>query len=100
MSARLGELAMRRQRLIARAAGQRAALAAMTSAVAPTGRLADRALLLANLLKAHPAWAAGALAAGGFLLSRRRRAALWLGRAWMVWRAWQTLQGWLRRPAA
>lgn len=99
MSRRLDELVLRRERLVARAAEQRAALATTAVALLSPGRLADRALQMKRVLQAHPTWAAVAAAAAGVLMMRRRRAAVWLGRAWMVWRAWQTLRVWLRRPA-
>ena len=99
MSRRLEELALRRERLIARAAEQRAALASSGSALLPPGRLGDRLLLLSRAALAHPAWAVAAAVAIGVAMVRSRRVALWLGRAWMAWRAWQTVQVWLKRPS-
>lgn len=95
---RLDELALRRERLIARAAEQRSTLSATVAQLVPSGGLADRALLLKRVVQAHPMWAAAAAALAGVALMRRRSAAVWLGRAWMMWRAWQAVQVWLRRP--
>jgi hypothetical protein len=100
MSGRLDGLALRRQRLIARAAEQRAALAASGTALLPPARLADRLLSLTRVAQAHPAWTVAAAAVGGVLIIRRRRAARWLGRVWMAWRAWQAARVWLRTPAS
>lgn len=97
---RLEELALRRERLIARAAEQRSTLLATVAQLVPSGGLAGRALQLKRVVEAHPMWAAAAAAVAGVVVMRRGSAAVWLGRVWMVWRAWQAAQAWLRRPAA
>jgi hypothetical protein len=90
MNGRLRELARRRDALVGRAAEQRGALVAQGAIVARRGRVVDRALSIAALLKAHPA----AFAAGivGSVLLLRRRGARWVGHGWMLWRAWQRLR--------
>lgn len=99
MKAKLAALALRRERLVAHAAEQRVALGDAAGALAAPGRLAERLLLVKRVAQAHPAWTTAALAAVSVILVRRRRAALWLSRAWVAWRGWQALAGWLRRTA-
>jgi hypothetical protein len=96
----MDELALRRERLVARAAEQRAALAAGGSALRPAGRLGDRLLSLSRVVRSHPAWAVAGAVAVSVVVIRRRHAAVWLGRAWTAWRAWQVVQVWLRGPAS
>ncbi|MGE5525684.1 MAG: hypothetical protein ACM3SS_18360 [Rhodospirillaceae bacterium] len=99
MSRRLDELAQRRAQLIARAAEQRAAIAASGTALLPSGGLPGRAFLWKRIVRAHPLWIAAAVAATTAFLVRPRSATLWLGRALMTWRTWQALKAWLARPA-
>jgi hypothetical protein len=100
MSGRLDQLALRRESLVSRAAEQRAALAVGASALLPYARLGERLVSFRRALRSHPAWAVAGAVALGAVLIRRRRAAVWLGRAWTAWRAWQVVQVWLRGPAS
>jgi hypothetical protein len=100
VSRRLDELALRRERLVSRAAEQRAALAVGASALLPSVRLGDRLTSIGRAVCSHPAWAVAGAVALGAVLIRRGRATVWLGRAGMAWRAWQMVQVWLRGPAS
>lgn len=96
MNARLAELAMRRERLVARCAEQRAALADSVQGLHAPLQMADRALSMLAFVRRHPlvTVAAGALA---FAL-RPRRAGLWLKRGWLVWRLARAVERWAGAP--
>ncbi len=96
MNARLAELATRRERLIARSAEQRAALADSVQALHAPLQIADRALSIIAFVRRHPliTVAAGALA---FAL-RPRRAGLWLRRGWLLWRLFRAVERWAGAP--
>ena len=96
MSARLEQLAARRQALIAEAARQRAVAAAATEGIRRSLRFIERAVLLVRHVKRKPL-AAALVAAGVALVIRKPGTALrWLGyglRAyWLVRRARSMLQ--------
>jgi hypothetical protein len=100
VSGRLDELELRRERLVCRAADQRAALAVGASVLLPSARLGDRLVSFRRAVRSHPAWAVAGAVALTAVLIRRRGAAVWLGRAWTAWRAWQVVRVLLRGPAS
>jgi len=99
MSDRLQELSRRRQALVARATEEREALRVQGRALAAPGRMADRVLAAASVLKSHPLVLAGAAAALPLLVLRPRGITRWAGRAWMAWRALRALRDGLRPRA-
>lgn len=97
MNAKLTELAMRRERLVARSAEQRSALAGNARGLQAPLQVADRALSIIAFVRRHPliTLAGGALA---FAL-RPRRAGLWLRRGWLLWRLARVVERWAGAPA-
>lgn len=83
MSSRGIELAVKRERLIARSALQRAALAQQSAVIAKPLALADRGLAAARLAGRHPVLVAAAVAA--LVVWRPRKAVRVLQYGWMGW---------------
>jgi hypothetical protein len=86
---RLTELARRRERLIARAASQRAVIAGTFHEWRTPIGIVDRVLGLVSFLRAHPILSAAAVIAavafrGGGLTTT-------VGRGLAVWRLWQSV---------
>jgi hypothetical protein len=82
-------IAARKERLIARAAAERAAIArALRAWEAPLGAV-DRAVSAVRYLRAHPL-ALAALAAGVLVLGRRNLVG-WAARGLTLWRLWRAL---------
>jgi len=91
----LAETARRKERLIARCAAQRDALAGVLRDLERPIAVADRALAIARFFRAHPALV---FVAAAILVAFRRRGALGLlGRGLAVWRAWRSISGWAGR---
>ncbi|HXF67268.1 MAG TPA: YqjK family protein [Burkholderiales bacterium] len=95
---RLIELARRKERLIARAAAQRAEIAAILRRWQAPLEVADRALAVARFLRAHPLLVAAA-AAAVVTLGRRRLLGL-AGRGLAAWRLLRALRGWAAKLSA
>jgi hypothetical protein len=91
MNAKLIEIALRRERLIAQAAQQRATLAQTVRTWRAPLVLADQGLMALRYLKQHPAWLAGGVAV--IVMLRPRGARKWLGRAWLAWKMARRLRG-------
>jgi hypothetical protein len=91
MSARRAALAARRERLVAQAAAQRAALARDLAPWRAPLALADRGLAALRYLKRHPALLVGVTVA--FAAWRPKRVGHGLGRAWRMWRLARRLFG-------
>lgn len=90
---RLIEIALRKQRLSARAQDQRRTIAACVDALHEPIGLVDRALGVARFLRDHPVLlAAGAAAL--FVLRGRGLTGL-AGRAFSAWRLWRVVSAWL-----
>ena len=94
---RLIEIAGRRERLIARAGAQRAAIAGTVHELEAPAAIADRALGVARFLRLHPLLTAAAVAAAAMAL-RRPRVLLLAGRAVAVWRLWRTVSVYFNIP--
>jgi hypothetical protein len=90
MNRRLIELAERRERLVAKAALQRAELARHAVPWKGVFAVADKGVEAARYLRRHPGLVAGAV--GFFVALRPRRALAWLRRGWSVWRMVQKLR--------
>lgn len=89
---RLMEIALRKERLIARAAAQRASVGQSFSNLGGAIAVVDRVLQAVRFLRAHPALIAVAVAA---LVALRGRGLLSLaGRAFSVWRLWRSASAW------
>lgn len=89
---RLIELARRKERLAARAAAQRAEMAAAFRRWQAPIAVADRVLAVTRFLREHPLLLAAA-AAAAVLLGRRRLLGL-AGRGFAAWRLLRALRGW------
>jgi len=84
MSDRLSLLAMRRERLVARAADQRALLGDSVAALRAPLELIDRGIAILAFFRKHTALSL-AVASLAVVL-KPRRAGLWLRRGWLTWR--------------
>ena len=93
------EIARRRERLIARAGAQRAAIAGTYHELEAPAAIADRALGVARFLRAHPLLTAAGAAVAAVAL-RRPGVLLLAGRALAVWRLWRTVSVWSSRRSA
>ncbi len=88
---RMMDIALRKQRLVARAQGQRIALGASVQRLEGPIGMVDRGLAIARFIRAHPVAVAMLL---GALLAFRRRSLLPLaGGVLSAWRVWRTLAG-------
>lgn len=83
MSERLIELAVQRERLVARIAVQRGELAARLGPVRGACAVADKGVAAVRYLQRHPVLVAGSVAVTVAL--RPRSAFAWLRRGWFVW---------------
>lgn len=92
---RLIELARRKERLIARAAQQRADLAIAGSRWRKPFAIADRGIAVVAYLRAHPLVLA--LAVAGVAAAGWRNLPRWIGRGFFVWRAWRAAGAWMRK---
>ncbi len=90
----LNELAARREKLVARAAAQRALLAQSLAPWPPRLVWVDRGIAAVKYLRRYPA----ALAGVGLLVTALRplRAAGWLQRGFLLWQVGSTLRNTLR----
>ena len=91
MSEKLIRLAERRERLVARAATQRTALALNIEPWRLPLARADQGLAALRYIKSHPAWIVG----GVVLLAALRpgRVGKWLRRGWVTWQIVHKLRG-------
>lgn len=91
MNQNLTRLTERRERLVAQAASQRAALAQNIEPWRVPLALADQGLAALSFIKRHPVWIVG----GGVLLAtlQRNRVGKWLERGWVTWQIVQKLRG-------
>ena len=94
----LAEIARRKERLIARAASHRSAIAECVRGLRGPVSVVDRGFGVVRFLRAHPVLAG---AAAAMLVAFRGRGLLSLaGRAYSAWRVWRSLAAlWLGRPA-
>lgn len=90
----LNELIARREKLVARAATQRALLAQCIAPWPPRLAWVDRGMAVVKYLRRYPA----ALAGVGLLVTALRplRAAGWLQRGFLLWQVGSTLRNTLR----
>jgi len=87
------EIARRKERMVARAARQRAAVAAEACTLEKPLAIVDRGVAIVQFCKTHPLLlVAGAV---GVLILGRRNMAAWAGRGWVAWRAWRSLSSWV-----
>ncbi|MBI1965239.1 MAG: hypothetical protein HYV99_06340 [Betaproteobacteria bacterium] len=94
-SERLIELARRKERLIARAAAQRAAVAATIREWRAPIAVADQAFGIVRFFRSHPVLLAAAVAA---IAALRGRTLIGLaGRGYTAWRVWRATSSWLAR---
>ena len=92
------DVALRKERLLARCDGQRVAIAQTCRRWREPARIIDRGWAAARFLRAHPALLAVGVAAA--LVVGRKNLFAWAGRGLIAWRAWRSLTGWLRRFSA
>jgi len=86
---RLTEIARRRERLVARAAAQRAAIAGTLRELRPPIDIVDRGLAVVRFFRRHPVLLAAVTAAA---FAFRPRGMLWLaGRGLAAWRVWRAV---------
>lgn len=88
------ELARRKERLIARAAQQRAQIVVVSLKWRKPLSMADRGIAIAAYLKAHPL--VSALAVAGVAAAGRASLPRWIGRGFFVWRLWRAAGVWMR----
>lgn len=89
---RLMELALRKERLVARAEAQRAAVGERFRELQRPIAIADAALSVVRTLRAHPALVAVGVAV---LVALRGRGLFSIaGRLYSVWRLWRTVSAW------
>jgi hypothetical protein len=94
-SDRMLDVALRKERLIARSEGQRTLIAEACRRWREPARVIDRAWAGATYLRAHPALIAIGVAAA--MILGRRSLFRWAGRGLVAWRAWRSVAGWVRR---
>lgn len=83
------EITRRRERLVARAAAQRAAIAGTLRELQPPISIVDGGLAVVRFFRAHPVLLAAVSAA---VLALRPRGLLWVvGRGLTVWRVWRAV---------
>jgi hypothetical protein len=90
MNKHLIRLTERRERLVARAAAQRVALARDIDPWRIPLALADRGITVLRHVKRHPEWMVGVVV----LLAALRPGVVgkWLGRGWVAWQVMYTLR--------
>lgn len=96
-SARLGEVAAKKARLIAECARQRLTLADELTGWEAKLRAVDRGVAAARFLRAHPV--AIATLVGIVAIVGRRQLLRWAGRGLLVWRGLRTVRTLLRALA-
>jgi len=89
---KLVEIARRKERLIARAESQRAAIAANFRQLQGPIGVVDRGLKIVRFLRRHPLLVAAIIAA--VVAFRRRGLASVASRALSVWRIWRSVSAW------
>lgn len=92
---RLIELAHRKERLIARAEAQRAAIAATVREWRTPIAVADHAFVVVRFFRSHPVVLAATVAAVAAL--RGRTLIGFAGRGFTAWRIWRTVSAWSER---
>ena len=87
-------LALRKERLLVRANGQREQLAALGGWLRKPCAIADKAMAAGRYVKAHP-WSAGVAVGVAAFIGRRHlfRVARF---GWRAWSAWRFVGGWVR----
>ena len=86
------ELARRKERLIARAESQRAAIGASVRQLQGPIGVVDRGLEIARFLREHPLLVTTVIAT--VVAFRRRGLVSLAGRALSVWRIWRSVSAW------
>jgi len=86
---RMMEVARRKERLIARAARERAQIAAATRRWEQPLGVVDQALAAGRYLRAHPLLLVALVAA--VVALQRRNLLRWAGRGFTAWRTWRVL---------
>jgi hypothetical protein len=89
------EIARRKERLIARCAAQRGAIAEAFRDLEGPVKVVERALVVTRFLRAHPVVVA--LVVAGLVVFRRRSVLGVLTRGLAVWRMWRAVTPWLER---
>lgn len=94
-TSRLIDIAQRKERLLGRIEQQRGVIAAACHAWKHPAGFIDRGIGAVIYLKSHPlllVLGVVAMAAVG-----RRNFAGWVGRGWVLWRAWRALGNWMEQ---
>jgi hypothetical protein len=91
----LAEITRRKERLIGRAAAQRAAMADAWHYWQQPAHVVDRGIAAARFLKSHPLLLGVGVAAAVVL--GRRNLLGWISRGWVVWRALRSFTAWAKK---
>lgn len=89
------ELARRKERLIARSEQQRVVVSVACLQLQKPLRVVDRGIAIAHYLKARPLVLAAGVAA--FAIVHPRNLLRWAGRGLFLWRAWRSVNAWMRK---
>ena len=92
------DVALRKERLLARCDDQRIVIAQAYRRWQAPMRIVDRGWAAARFLRAHPIVLAVGVAVA--MVIGRRSLFTWIGRGVVAWRTWRSLAGWLRRFSA
>lgn len=91
----LAEITRRKERLIGRAAAQRAAMADAWHYWQQPAHAVDRGIAAARFLKSHPLLVGVGVAAAVVL--GRRNLLGWISRGWVMWRALRSFTAWAKK---
>jgi hypothetical protein len=89
------EIALRKERLLARIDAQREELASYGAHLEKPFAVADKAIQAGRYVKQRP-WIT-AVAVLAVVLLGRRNLWRWAGKGWAIWRGWRLAQQWLQR---
>lgn len=93
-TARLTEIARRKERIVASIGREREMISAEFRAWQKPLEVLDRGIAATRFLRAHPVLVAAAIALAAIL--GRHSLLRWAGRGLVVWRSWRALQTWVR----
>lgn len=89
MTDRLAELALKKQRLLARSADLRDRMGMHAEGLTPLLHAADRLRAAAEAIRRHPEWVAGAAVL--IVILRPRFIWRWVQRGFVGWRVWKSV---------
>lgn len=98
MSERLAELALKKQRLLARSSDLRDRVGAHAAGLSPLFVAADRVRAVGAAARRHPEWIAAAVVV--LIVARPRLVWRWAQRGFVGWRIWRNVRELLGAPPA